>query len=370
MVDALILAGGSGTRLWPASLPHHPKQFLDFGEGSLLSLTVTRAAASVDGRILIVTAADQRDAVLADLAHHPALERVTVLGEPVGRNTLPAIALGVRYLDQNRNDGDDDAVTAVMPADHRITAVDRFAGDLAAAVSAARAGYLVTFGIVPAHPATGYGYIEAGGALDAGARGNLGADTDGALAGGQPAGTPAAYSVAAFREKPDAATAAEYASSGKHFWNAGIFAFANSTFEAELTAHAPQTAAAVADLGAIDPAAPPPVEAYAAIPATSIDYGVMEHTGRAAVVPASFDWTDIGSWDELASLELPDLQTGGVVADIESSGNYVFSDLPVALCGVSDVTVVVKNGAVLVCGRGRSQLVRQAAELAPVAGGG
>ena len=356
MVDALILAGGSGTRLWPASLPHHPKQFLDFGEGSLLSLTVTRAAASVDGRILIVTAADHRDAVLADLAHHPALERVTVLGEPVGRNTLPAIALGVRYLNQI-NEGDDDAVTVVMPADHRITAVDRFAGDLASAVSAARAGYLVTFGIAPGHAATGYGYIETGEAL----------------AAGRPAGAPAAYSVAAFREKPDAATAGEYASSGKHFWNAGIFAFANSTFEAELAAHAPQTAAAVADLGAVDPADPCPVEVYAAIPATSIDYGVMEHTGRAAVVPASFDWTDIGSWDELASLELPDLQSGGVVADIESSGNYVFSDLPVALCGVSDLTVVVKNGAVLVCGRGRSQLVRRASELAEAAahaGGG
>ncbi len=356
MVDALILAGGSGTRLWPASLPHHPKQFLDFGEGSLLSLTVTRAAASVDGRIVIVTAAEQAEAVGADLAHHPANDRITILAEPVGRNTLPAIALGVRYLNQS-NQGDD-AVTVVMPADHRITAVDRFAADLAVAADAARAGYLVTFGIVPAHPATGYGYIEAGDELNAAARGDHEAAT-----GEAPTGA-AARAVVAFREKPDAATAGEYTSSGKHFWNAGIFVFANSVFENELAAWAPQTAAALTELGAIDPADPCPVEAYAAIPATSIDYGVMEHTERAAVVPAGFDWTDIGSWDELASLELPDLQRGGVVADIESSGNYVFSDLPVALCGVSDLTVVVKNGAVLVCRRGRSQLVRRAAEVA------
>ena len=355
MTDALILAGGSGTRLWPASLPDGPKQFLDFGEGSLLSLTVTRAAEAVDGIILIVTASDQRSAVRDDLRDHPAASRVHVLGEPVGRNTLPAIALGVRYLD-TVHEGAPSCV-AVMPADHRIADTEAFSSDIATAVSAAREGAIVTFGIVPTYAATGYGYIEVS------QEEVFKAD----VSSQPPPDAPEsrrALPVVAFREKPGSATAEEYAASGRHFWNSGLFVFERDTFNEELSRYAPDTADGIAALGNINLQNEIPVEAYAALPAESIDYGIMEHTSRATVIQAGFDWTDIGSWDELAALGLPEAGEGGLIADVESENNYVFSDLPVALCGVEGLNVVVKNGVVLVCRRGRSQLVREAARRA------
>lgn len=351
MTDALILAGGAGTRLWPASLPNHPKQFLDFGEGTLLSQTVTRAASAVDGRILIVTAVQQLDDSRRCLENHPASDRLLFLGEPCARNTLPAIALGVHYLSQeSAGKADADTCTLVMPADHRIRDVERFASDVAAAHAAAAEGNIVIFGVTPTKPATGYGYIEVGDPLGDHA-------------------APVARRVESFREKPDEETAAAYIASGYYLWNAGLFLFANATFKEELARCARTTADGIGALGTIDlenASSESPIDEarYAALPAQSIDHGIMERSARSAVVPVGFDWTDIGSWDELAAIGLPGLQSGGMLADIESSGNYVFSDMPVALCGVHNLSVVVKNGVVLICERGKSEYVRKAAEIA------
>lgn len=367
------MAGGSGTRLWPASIPSAPKQLMRIGPAgadgrplSLVQQAVLRAlAATPEGPIVIVTHRDHVEPIAAhvrELAGGAAtpgpdlLSRVVYLPEPVARNTAPAIALGVRWIAQEMPP---DASVLVLTADHVIEPVDRFAADAGLAAQLAGEGYLVTFGIAPTRPETGYGYIQAG------------------------AGLAAGLVVDAFREKPNRETAEEYLRRGNFYWNAGMFAFTAGRFTAELATHAPEIArafeAAGGDIGldsrpdgsrAADPDALAPV--YESLPKASIDYAVMEKSERVAVVPASFAWSDVGSWDEAASLSpSPDRATApgaASVVEIESTDNHIDSDLPVALCGVSGLHVIVKNGRVLVCRRGESQLVKDAVETAKAAG--
>lgn len=351
----IILAGGAGTRLWPASTKLHPKQFLDPGTGTVLIEDTILRAHALDPKygITIVTHSDHVAPLETALEHLPEHVRAvtSIISEPAARNTAPAIACAVGHLGKH----EDLQTFLVMPADHIITPVSAFTRDVSRAISIAQEGYIVTFGVQPHSPETGYGYIERGGELQEG------------------------YSIASFREKPDLKTAEKYLDAGTFLWNSGMFVFSRMAFTDELATHAPDIhtslcsdpgspharVSLVEQTGGTVPVyAPEPADEYAALTSISIDYAVMERARHAAVVPASFSWNDVGSWDEVATLA--DAQTRNpdgppLSVTIESERSFILSDMPVALCGVDDVIVVVKNGAVLVCRRGKSQLVKQAA---------
>lgn len=344
MIDAVcILAGGSGTRLWPASTKEHPKQFMKLKENkSLLQLTVERALGiETVKRVCIITLKDQLDPVLRDCAELDVdKERLVILPEPTARNTAPAIALACTYFFHS---GMEDANILILPSDHLINPQASFVQDAQKAGELAEAGYLVTFGIQPKHPETGYGYIEVGDIKRPG------------------------YLVKSFKEKPDQATAESYVKAGIYYWNSGMFCFKVGRFLQELSEHQDDIAGVFRRIdevpsGRREQGITIAMESetidrlYQESPANSVDYAVMEKSKNAAMVQASFSWTDIGSWDEVARLDLtpePDLLTE------EAEGNFVYSDLPVAVCGVEDVIVIVKNGSVLVCKKGRSQDVKK-----------
>ena len=347
----LILAGGSGTRLWPASRAATPKQYLSFDGGpSYLQQALLRARAVSSDLIVIVTAEHQAHAVAVQNAALEAEANATpcyIIGEPTARNTAPAVALGARFARRVLGSAAE-AALLVLSSDHAIEPERAFAGDVRAAQRLAQQGWLTTFGIQPTRPETGYGYLELGQEL-----------ADG-------------FQVAAFREKPDRDTAAGFLAAGGFLWNAGIFLFPLGLLGSELRRCAPEIAtlfdtplhrtelpvpAAVHDAVILAPT-PELRTAYGSLHAISIDYALMERSRRVAAVRASFRWSDVGSWDELARNAAGDAP----VAAAEAHGNAVFSDLPVALAGVDDLIVVVKNGAVLVTRKGRTQLVRAAVD--------
>ena len=343
----LILAGGSGTRLWPASRAATPKQYLSFDGGpSYLQQALLRARAVASDLIVVVTAEDQVEAVATQ---HAALGAAGgapcyIVGEPAPRNTAPAIALGARVAARVSGSAAADLALLVLSSDHTIEPEEAFVSDVRAGQRLARQGWLTTFGIRPTRPETGYGYLELGEELSDGFR------------------------VAAFREKPDRETAARFLAAGGFLWNAGIFLFPLELLTTELQRHAAEIATALErtevplPAGGRGPAimAPTPElrATYRDLEAISIDYALMERSSRVAAVRASFRWSDVGSWDELARIATGDAP----VVETEARGNTVFSDLPVALAGVDELVVVVKNGAVLVTRKGRTQLVRDAVE--------
>jgi mannose-1-phosphate guanylyltransferase/mannose-6-phosphate isomerase len=360
----VIMAGGAGTRLWPASRQAFPKQFLDLGSGTSLFVDTLRRAAALkfSGCLLVVTHADQVGIIREQAETYnrrfgafPA--PIVVLAEPEARNTGPALAYAAAYL---RGMGPGGGSFLVQTADHSIEPEASFAADVKTASRLAAAGYLVTFGITPTRAETGYGYIEAGPALA------------GDLSGGR------GREVARFREKPDRATAEAFLEQGGFYWNSGMFVFPLDSFLSGLDAASPEVTGPFAGL---PPAQPPPpagelvvVEVtdalrriYARLPSISIDYALMEKHARCAMVPASFSWSDVGSWDEVARL-FP----GGGAATFASGAekNFVYSDQPVALAGVKDLIVVVNNGVVLVARRGESQRVKEIVEQLGQAGRG
>ena len=328
----IILAGGGGTRLFPLSRQDYPKQFLKIGgKQSLLVETVKRflpVAKAAD--IVIVTNNNYLHHVKAELACCGAAE-AHVLLEPVARNTAPAIALAARYC-QEILGAHEDEVLFVSPADHIIHPITQFSQAVRQAVRMAQECRIVTFGIQPDKPETGYGYIQAG------------------------APTGSGYHVAAFREKPDLVTAAEYVKAGNYYWNSGMFAFTLTCMIDELAVHEPT----IHELASL-----PLAEAIARfdqMPNISIDYAVAERSQRVAMLPLTTYWNDIGSWD--AIYEVLDKDENGNAVDgdcllVDSKNSLVLGHSRlIAGIGLEDLLVVETDDVILVAKQGESQKVK------------
>lgn len=336
----VIMAGGSGTRLWPLSRELYPKQFLALtGGNSLLQNTLERLKGLATAKPLIICNEAHRFLVAEQLRQKAALDR-NILLEPRARNTAPAVALAAL---QARLAGED-PLLLVLAADHVVLDVQAFHTAVDKAIPYAQAGDLVTFGVVARTPETGYGYIRRGAALGEGA-----------------------FRVDKFVEKPQRAQAEEYIKSGAFDWNSGMFLFKASRFLEELAAHRPDilTACEKAFAGVshdldfirID------AEAFGACPEDSIDYAVMEKTQRAVVVPMDVGWSDIGAfaavWETLPKDENGNVLRGDVLCH-DSHNNLLFSEnAMVAAVGVDDLIVIQTKDAVLVSARERAQEVKQ-----------
>jgi mannose-1-phosphate guanylyltransferase / mannose-6-phosphate isomerase len=342
-VVPVILAGGSGSRLWPLSREFFPKQFHAlFGNGSLLQNTLRRAAAAATAAPVIVCNEEHRFLV-AEQCRQANVPWQRILLEAEGRNTAPAIALAALEACRAHGDG----ILLVLPSDHLIDDDDAFAAAVAQAAVAAGEGALVTFGITPTAPETGYGYIQAPGAK--------------AGAGAVP--------VRSFVEKPDAATAAGYLASGDYFWNSGMFVFGAKAYLTELGRWQPAMLARVEAAfaaGKEDLDFFRPGQAFLESPAISVDYAVMERTRAAMVVPVTFGWNDVGSWSAIWQASPRDGDGNcfaGDVLGIDSRNSYVLAQSRlVGAIGVHDLIVVETPDAVLVADKERVQDVKQLVE--------
>ena len=351
MVVPVILSGGSGTRLWPVSRESFPKQFWPLlTDRSMIQETARRGLGPGFAPPVIVCNEEHRFLV-AEQLRAGGVEGARIVLEPVGRNSAPAIAAAALLVAEHAPD----AVLWILASDHAISDLPALHAHLATAVTAARQGRIVTFGMRPSAAETGYGYIEVGDALD---------------------GAPGVHDVARFVEKPDAARAAALFADGRHLWNSGMFVFTAATLIDEMTRHAPSVLdavrAAVAgrtqdlDFIRLDRAA------FTTAPNISIDYAVAERTHRAAVVPADLGWSDVGSWGAL--WELGEKDEGGNVAVgdvlLESAADcYVRSDgIVTAVVGLKDAVVVVTEDAVLAMHRDRAQDVKRVVDRLRAAG--
>ncbi|GBE15769.1 MAG TPA: mannose-1-phosphate guanylyltransferase/mannose-6-phosphate isomerase [Proteobacteria bacterium] len=336
---ALILAGGSGTRLWPLSRRYSPKQLLslaDEGGLSLLQDTVRRLESRVaSDRMVIVTSHGLRPEIKRQISDYlaPAADNCLIVGEPSGRNTAPAILLGAMLIQRR----DSDAVVIVAPADHIIQDPGAFGRALDTAEKAAAAGSIVTFGIPPLRPETGYGYIQAGEKMNG------------------------CFVVEKFEEKPTLERAENFLEKGDYLWNSGMFCFTASTIIDEARRYLPEmmTALEMVELESLSGLE----RAYDELEAISIDHGVMEKTRKAVVVPLSAGWSDVGSWDSLYEIGSRDadgnLIRGDVMAFDTSGSLLVGSGKMLAVTGMKDVIVVDAEDALLICPRGESQDVRK-----------
>lgn len=341
----MILAGGSGTRLWPASRQARPKQFIPFGPNgeSLLANAIRRGVLVADGGVTVVTAQSLVDAtrgvveaMCEGAPEHGVLRRVEIIAEPVGRNTAAAIGLAAAVIARR----DPDAVLVVLPADQLVTDEAGFVHVVGLGLAEVERSEVVgTIGIVPTRAETGFGYLE----VESAAPNTI---------------TP----VLRFVEKPDRTTAERYVTSGKYLWNAGIFFASARRLLAELDVHLPPTGRAVRDIAAGNVRAE---EIYPTLSSISIDHAVMERATRVVTIPASIGWDDVGSWAALAALIAPDAEgnavAGGALA-VGSTGNIVFNDDPdtlIVTLGVSDLVIVKSGNAILVLPKDAAQDLRK-----------
>ncbi|MGQ9653865.1 MAG: mannose-1-phosphate guanylyltransferase/mannose-6-phosphate isomerase [Thermodesulfobacteriota bacterium] len=350
-LHVVILAGGSGTRFWPLSREQMPKQFLRIlGDRSMLAMTLERALALVpEERVWAVTTRAQAREVRRELEAAGA-SRVRVLEEPAGRNTAAAIGLAALAI----LDDDPRGVMAIFPADHHIREVGAFTRLVERARLVADEGWLVTLGIKPSRPETGYGYILKGGPLSLESGGGNGLE---------------AFKVVCFVEKPDKEAAERYLLSGEHLWNSGVFVWGAGSYLEELGIHLPrhrQGLEEVRRLGRDPVTADRASVVYEAMEAISVDYGVLERSQKVAVLPADIGWSDVGSWTALMEIHPKDangnLLCGDVLA-LDTHESLVRSEgRLVATLGVRDLVVVETDDAVLVCRTDRSQEVRRIAD--------
>jgi mannose-1-phosphate guanylyltransferase len=347
---AVILAGGSGTRFWPLSRKKTPKQLISvFGGKSMLQRTVERVVPMKPKRIFVVTNALQAEETIRQLRDYQKECRIDVIEEPVGRNTAPAIGLAASIIARHTPD----ALMLVLPADHFITREEEFRRTVQKGREAALNGYLVTMGIVPDRPETGYGYIEA----------------ERELRGAGP------YPVRRFVEKPSLEKAEEFVKADNFYWNSGMFIWRADAILDSILTFMPELAGALArlifsdDIWEIEDLKPQIGEIYAGIKGESIDFGVMEKADNVMVVPADFGWSDVGSWRALPEV-LPAGLDGNVALSVRevltldsrnclvSAGNKL-----VALVGVDELVVVDTPDSLLVCHRDRAQDVKKIVEL-------
>ena len=335
----VILSGGAGTRLWPASRSQYPKQLLSLGgERTLLQATALRMDGMPGaGRTCTVVCNEAHRFLVAEQLLEIGREATIVL-EPEGRNTAPAVALAALLA----TEADPDQLLLVMPADHRISQLSEFQAAILRGIPVARDGRLVTFGIVPVRAETGFGYVRA-----------------------EPHGK-APVPVIEFVEKPDRKTAQAYVSSGRYFWNSGIFLFTARAFLDTLAAHAPDIhAACTASIRGRRSSADftrPDATAFLACRSDSIDYALMENTDRATMVPMDAGWSDVGSWEALHA-----------VSESDNDGNFVSGDVMLECCrdtyvsaesrlvaavGLDDVVIVETRDSILVARKSRSQDVK------------
>ena len=353
-VYAVIMAGGAGTRFWPASRALRPKQLLPLAGGSdetLLASTVRRLAPLIpEDRVVVVTGEHLAEATAKAV---PGVPRSQILCEPAPRNTAPCIAWAAASIARL----DPDAVVAVLPSDHFIADEEEFRRVLGRALQSAGGGRVTTVGIVPTRPETGYGYIEVGEPIE---------------------GETGAKSVVGFVEKPDRARAEGFLAGGHHLWNAGMFFFRARDMAALVASHLPELAAGVAK---IDAAARAGQEAevlkavFPTLPSVSIDKGVMEKAAGLAVVPGEFGWNDVGSWQSAWELGTPDAAGNALSAGalaIDAKNNLVRAlgkgKKVIALVGVNDLVVVETDDAILVIPRDRAQDVRLVVEALKASG--
>ncbi|PWC88152.1 mannose-1-phosphate guanyltransferase [Azospirillum sp. TSH100] len=349
-VTPVILSGGSGSRLWPLSRALYPKQFLPLaGDRTMIQETALRVSGARFAPPLIVCNEDHRF-IVAEQLRAAAVKPAEIILEPVGRNTAPAACVAALRMLAGGQDG----LMLVMPSDHVIASSDRFLEAVETAVGAAADGALVTFGITPTAPETGYGYIKVGGSFDA-RRPDRGFEV---------------LRVERFVEKPDRPTAESYLRGGSHVWNSGIFLFSAAAYVSELERTCPAIveacrralAGAERDLTFCRLSA----EAFAASPADSIDYAVMEKTDHAAVIPVDMGWNDIGAWSALWDIGEKDADGNVAQGNVllhDAQDAYVRSDHPlVAVAGLRNVVVVATDDAVLVADRSRAQDVKHIVE--------
>lgn len=342
MLIPVILAGGVGSRLWPVSRSMLPKQFIDFPNmrGSLFQNTLSRLEGVPDVEDPIVVCNNDHRFLVAEQLRQLGKKHCSILLEPAGRNTAPAVALAALSALQDSAD----PLLLVLAADHVIEDQAAFQRAIAQALQCAKQGKLATFGIVPSAPETGYGYIEKGAEL---------ADGDG-------------YCVAQFVEKPDQETARAYLDSGNYLWNSGMFLFSASTYLRELKQHAPDIFdschEAYANLERGEDFQLIPESIFASCRSDSIDYAVMEKTASAVVVPLEAGWNDLGAWDAIWEVQAKDEQGNAISGDVltfDVKDSYVQSQSRlVAVAGIRDVVVVETADAVLVTHRSQAQSVK------------
>jgi len=343
MLIPVLLSGGVGSRLWPVSRELYPKQFLPLaGPDSMLQDTVARLAELEPVSPPVVVCNQEHRFLVAEQLRASGVEGATILLEPVGRNTAPAVAAAALLSQAGLEEGAD-PLLLVLPADHVIHRPEVFAEAVARGMAAAREGALVSFGVVPDSPHTGYGYLRSGSELAEGV-----------------------HQLEEFVEKPDLETARSYLDQGSYLWNSGMFLFSARSYLDELERLQPDMLAscrqALAEAGRDLDFVRLGEEAFAACPADSIDYAVMEHTRKGVVLPLDCGWSDVGSWSALWQVGNRDARDNVAVGDVvleEVSGSYVRADSRlVAAVGVRDLVVVETSDAVLVADRERVQEVR------------
>ena len=341
----IILSGGAGTRLWPLSWGDHPKQFLKLTSNKTMIQETLLRLKGLDLGTPIVSCGEAHRFLVAQQVGEVSEKRPQILLEPMAKNTAPAIAAACcAAMEQDK-----DAVVVVLPSDHVIADIEAFQKAVLTAALNAEKGYLVTFGIVPTFPATGYGYVKA-----------AGAEIDGA------------YTLEKFVEKPCLEKAQEYLASGEYAWNSGMFVFKASAFLEELTTHNPEMAALAKE--AFDKAAVETdfirlnPEAFGKIKGDSIDYAVMEKTSKGRVVKLNAGWDDVGSWSALYDISKKDgnmnVIQGDDIITLDTTSSYIRAGKrTIATIGLDDVVIVDSDDALLVAAKGKIQDVKKVAEI-------